>query len=116
MFGGILIPMENYRDGVDDANDFESMDFNVLVQNLEVFPEVHLQGDLYFSHISFLRKISLLMDQYIMYLTGAVEGSWHYDARIWFSTKETSWLQGSEDIGDQFGSISLQYTQLEFRL
>nr|ATB19705.1 putative P-loop containing nucleoside triphosphate hydrolases superfamily protein [Hesperocyparis bakeri] len=41
MFGGIMIPMENYRDGVDDANDFESMDFNVLVQNLEELLKGH---------------------------------------------------------------------------
>ncbi|XP_057828078.1 uncharacterized protein LOC131039366 isoform X6 [Cryptomeria japonica] len=41
MFGGIVIPMENYRDGVDDANDFESMDFNVIVQNLEELLKGH---------------------------------------------------------------------------
>lgn len=33
--GGIVISMENYREGVDDTNDLESVDFNTLVQNLE---------------------------------------------------------------------------------
>jgi len=31
-----VISMENYREGVDDTNDLESVDFNTLVQNLEV--------------------------------------------------------------------------------
>eukprot|EP01018_Ginkgo_biloba_P039088 Gb_02093 [translate_table: standard] len=35
VFGGIVISMENYREGVDDTNDLESMDFDILVQNLE---------------------------------------------------------------------------------
>ncbi|OMO99658.1 Uridine kinase [Corchorus olitorius] len=35
VIGCTVIPMENYRDGVDDGNDLDSIDFDALVQNLE---------------------------------------------------------------------------------
>ncbi|XP_020519550.1 uncharacterized protein LOC18428685 isoform X1 [Amborella trichopoda] len=35
VFGCVVMPMDNYRDGVDDKNDFESIDFDTLIQNLE---------------------------------------------------------------------------------
>ncbi|OMO60616.1 Uridine kinase [Corchorus capsularis] len=35
VIGCTVIPMENYRDGVDDGNDLDSIDFAALVQNLE---------------------------------------------------------------------------------
>lgn len=36
MIGCTVISMENYRTGVDDGNDLDFIDFNLLVQNLEV--------------------------------------------------------------------------------
>jgi hypothetical protein len=41
VLGGAVIPMENYYDPsvtVDDSNDFESIDFSLLIQNLQVIP------------------------------------------------------------------------------
>ncbi|XP_042502598.1 uncharacterized protein LOC122079891 isoform X3 [Macadamia integrifolia] len=35
VIGCSVISMENYRDGVDDGNDLDSIDFNTLVRNLE---------------------------------------------------------------------------------
>jgi uridine kinase len=38
VLGGAVIPMENYYDPsvtVDDSNDFESIDFSLLIQNLQ---------------------------------------------------------------------------------
>ncbi|KAG9459197.1 hypothetical protein H6P81_003705 [Aristolochia fimbriata] len=35
VFGCVVISMENYRDGGDDGNDLESIDFNTLIKNLE---------------------------------------------------------------------------------
>ena len=37
VIGCNVISMENYRDGVDEGNDLDSIDFDLLVQNLEVF-------------------------------------------------------------------------------
>lgn len=36
MIGCTVISMENYRTGVDDGNDLDFIDFDLLVQNLEV--------------------------------------------------------------------------------
>lgn len=36
VIGCIVISMENYRTGVDEGNDLDSMDFDLLVHNLEV--------------------------------------------------------------------------------
>lgn len=36
VIGCTVISMENYRDGVDEGNDSGSIDFDTLVQNLEV--------------------------------------------------------------------------------
>lgn len=36
VIGCTVISMENYRTGVDDGNDLDSIDFDLLVQNLEV--------------------------------------------------------------------------------
>lgn len=36
MIGCNVISMESYRVGVDEGNDLDSIDFNALVQNLEV--------------------------------------------------------------------------------
>ncbi|OVA01753.1 Uridine kinase [Macleaya cordata] len=35
VIGCAVVSMENYRDGVDDGNDLDSIDFDALVQNLE---------------------------------------------------------------------------------
>ncbi|KAG0458241.1 hypothetical protein HPP92_023398 [Vanilla planifolia] len=35
LLGCVLISMENYRNGADDGNDLDSIDFNALVHNLE---------------------------------------------------------------------------------
>lgn len=36
VIGCTVVSMENYRDGVDEANDLDSIDFDTLVRNLEV--------------------------------------------------------------------------------
>lgn len=36
VIGCTVISMENYRTGVDDGNDLDSIDFELLVRNLEV--------------------------------------------------------------------------------
>lgn len=36
VIGCTVVSMENYRDGFDEGNDLDSIDFNMLVQNLEV--------------------------------------------------------------------------------
>ncbi len=36
VIGCIVVSMENYRDGIDEGNDLDSIDFDTLVQNLEV--------------------------------------------------------------------------------
>ena len=36
VIGCVVISMENYRAGVDDASDLDSIDFDALVKNLEV--------------------------------------------------------------------------------
>ncbi|RVW17066.1 Uridine-cytidine kinase C [Vitis vinifera] len=36
VIGCTVVSMENYRDGVDDGNDLNSIDFDALVSNLEV--------------------------------------------------------------------------------
>lgn len=36
VIGCTVISMENYRNGVDEGNDLDSIDFKTLVQNLEV--------------------------------------------------------------------------------
>lgn len=36
VIGCTLISMENYRVGVDEGNDLDSIDFDALVQNLQV--------------------------------------------------------------------------------
>uniref|UniRef100_A0A2N9F377 Uncharacterized protein n=1 Tax=Fagus sylvatica TaxID=28930 RepID=A0A2N9F377_FAGSY len=35
VIGCIVVSMENYRDGIDEGNDLDSIDFDTLVQNLE---------------------------------------------------------------------------------
>ncbi|XP_022776407.1 uncharacterized protein LOC111318047 isoform X3 [Durio zibethinus] len=35
VIGCTVIPMENYRDGFDEGNDLDAMDFDALIQNLE---------------------------------------------------------------------------------
>ncbi|XVF02847.1 hypothetical protein REPUB_Repub04eG0209700 [Reevesia pubescens] len=35
VIGCTVIPMENYRDGVDEGNDLDSIDFDALIRNLE---------------------------------------------------------------------------------
>lgn len=37
VIGCPVIAMEDYRDSVDDGNELETLDFDALVQNLEVF-------------------------------------------------------------------------------
>ena len=37
VIGCIVVSMENYRDGIDEGNDLDSIDFDTLVQNLEVW-------------------------------------------------------------------------------
>lgn len=36
VIGCTVVSMENYRVGVDEGNDLDSIDFDTLVQNLEV--------------------------------------------------------------------------------
>ena len=36
VIGCTVVSMENYRNGVDEGNDLDSIDFKTLVQNLEV--------------------------------------------------------------------------------
>lgn len=36
VIGCIVVSMENYRNGVDEGNDLDSIDFETLIQNLEV--------------------------------------------------------------------------------
>lgn len=36
VIGCTLVSMENYRVGVDEGNDLDSIDFDALVRNLEV--------------------------------------------------------------------------------
>lgn len=36
VIGCTVISMENYRAGIDESNDLDSLDFDALVQNLEV--------------------------------------------------------------------------------
>ncbi|XP_022776411.1 uncharacterized protein LOC111318047 isoform X6 [Durio zibethinus] len=36
VIGCTVIPMENYRDGFDEGNDLDAMDFDALIQNLEI--------------------------------------------------------------------------------
>lgn len=36
VIGCTVVSMENYRVGVDEGNDLDSIDFHTLVQNLEV--------------------------------------------------------------------------------
>lgn len=37
VIGCTVIAMEDYRDSLDDGNELETLDFDALVQNLEVF-------------------------------------------------------------------------------
>lgn len=37
VLGCVVISMENYRNGTDDGNDLDSIDFDTLVRNLQVF-------------------------------------------------------------------------------
>lgn len=37
VLGCLVISMENYRNGNDDGNDLDSIDFDTLVGNLQVF-------------------------------------------------------------------------------
>lgn len=37
VIGCPVIAMEDYRDSMDDGNELETLDFDALVQNLEVF-------------------------------------------------------------------------------
>ncbi|CAN1857796.1 Uridine-cytidine kinase C, partial [Linum perenne] len=48
VIGCTVISMENYRNGVDDSNDVDSIDFDALVRNLEV-------GGVHFSLLSKVR-------------------------------------------------------------
>lgn len=49
VIGCNVISMENYRDGVDEGNDLDSIDVDLLAQNLEVFMSASLGSleDLY---------------------------------------------------------------------
>lgn len=48
VIGCTVVSMENYRDGIDEGNDLGSIDFDMLVRNLEVC--IHL---LFFGSASY---------------------------------------------------------------
>lgn len=54
VIGCNVVSMENYRDGVDEGNDLDSIDFDLLIQNLEVILSAPLGflRDLYFFLLS----------------------------------------------------------------
>ena len=51
VIGCTVISMENYRDGIDEGNDLGSIDFETLVQNLEVCICLFLIMELYFLYL-----------------------------------------------------------------
>lgn len=58
MLGCIVVSMENYRTGVDDGNDMDLIDFDLLVNNLEVwflfhFPSLFIEVGLCTKAICF---------------------------------------------------------------
>lgn len=53
VIGCTVVSMENYRVGVDEGNDLDSIDFDTLVQNLEVcMCFTFLYFGIFFLHIT----------------------------------------------------------------
>lgn len=112
LLGCVIISMENYRNGADDGNDLDSIDFNALVLNLEVpfFWNCHsLQVLIQFqcnkevlSGLSCDCSCIAFSDGWVWWFRflwlGFVEGEGYTCSFVWFSREETCGSEASEDI------------------